>query len=216
MGVPDMDNAIEPLVTLVDDDANVRDAMGNLLNSVGIETVAFGSAAELFGVTIPDRPGCLVLDVRMPGMSGLDLHRKLTSRGIYSPVVFLTGHGDISMSVEAMKAGAFDFLTKPVRDQTFLDAVSKAISSDVARRAEAETARRFVECYESLTQRERQMLRMVIAGALNKQIAFDLGISEVTVKLHRSNMMKKMQSNSVSQLFKAWQALPEKLRLNNG
>ncbi|WEX90590.1 response regulator transcription factor [Sinorhizobium garamanticum] len=202
----------KPIAMLVDDDAKVREAMSNLLNSVGIETISFSSAREVLEAKLPDRPSCFVLDVRMPGLSGLDLQRHLQANGIETPIVFLTGHGDIAMSVEAMKAGAVDFLTKPVRDQTFLDAVSNAIATDIARREATLTARKHATDYETLTQRERQVLRLVIGGALNKQIAFELGISEITVKLHRSNMMKKMHANSITQLFTAWQSLPESVR----
>ncbi|MCA1403957.1 response regulator transcription factor [Ensifer sp. IC3342] len=202
----------KPIAMLVDDDAKVREAMSNLLNSVGIETISFSSAREVLEAKLPDRPSCFVLDVRMPGLSGLDLQRHLQANGIETPIVFLTGHGDIAMSVEAMKAGAVDFLTKPVRDQTFLDAVSNAIATDIARREATLTARKHAADYETLTQRERQVLRLVIGGALNKQIAFELGISEITVKLHRSNMMKKMHANSITQLFTAWQSLPERVR----
>jgi FixJ family two-component response regulator len=204
-----------PVVTLVDDDANVREAMGNLLNSVGIDTISFASGKELLDAALPDRPGCLVLDVRMPGLSGLDVQHQLAQKGNDTPIIFLTAHGDIAMSVEAMKAGASDFLTKPVRDQTFLDAISKAISVDMARREEAEASRKLLVLYDKLTIRERQVLFLVVTGALNKQIAFDLGISEVTVKLHRSNMMKKMQVGTFNQLFGAWQALPQSVRAGN-
>jgi FixJ family two-component response regulator len=204
-----------PIVTLVDDDCDVREAMGNLLDSVGIETLAFASAQEFLNAKLPDRPGCFVLDVRMPGLSGLDLQHHLVSRGINTPVVFLTAHGDIAMSVEAMKAGALDFLTKPVRDQTFLDAVLKAIATDCTRREQAATSRLHTGRYRSLTARERQVLRLVVAGALNKQIAFELGISEVTVKLHRSGMMKKMQVTSVPHLISAWNMLPDELKAND-
>ncbi len=201
-----------PIVTLVDDDAYVREAMENLLCSVGIDTVSFASAREVIEAILPDRPGCFVLDVRMPGLSGLDLQDHLLKQGNHTPVIFLTAHGDIAMSVEAMKAGARDFLTKPVRDQTFLDAVSRAISADVARREAALSSQRQRKLYEGLTARERQVFRLVVEGNLNKQIGFELGISEVTVKLHRSNMMKKMQVATFNQLFNAWQALPPSIR----
>ncbi|MCF6110442.1 response regulator transcription factor [Mesorhizobium muleiense] len=197
-----------PLTILVDDDATVRDALEELLNSVGIDTMSFSSGQELLDTKLPDRPGCLVLDVRMPGLSGLDLQHLLASKGILTPIVFLTGHGDIAMSVQAMKAGAVDFLTKPVRDQTFLDAVSTAIANDVARRAASTVSRKNMALYETLTPREREVLRLVVSGAMNKQIASDLGISEITVKLHRSNMMKKMNARSISHLFNVWQSLP--------
>ncbi|MGA0616963.1 response regulator transcription factor [Paracoccus sp. KR1-242] len=201
-----------PFVTLVDDDVNVREAMGALLESVGIESFAFASARDMLNATLPDRPGCFLLDVRMPGLSGLDLQQHLASKGMNMPVVFLTGHGDIAMSVEAMKAGALDFLTKPVRDQTLLDAVLKAIAIDVDRREAAAETRLHSGHFRTLTSRERQVLKLVVGGAMNKQIAFQLGISEVTVKLHRSSMMRKMQASSVPQLLNAWQAIPDSLR----
>jgi FixJ family two-component response regulator len=201
-----------PLAVLVDDDAAVLEALGNLLNSVGVETMPFSSTAELLATDLPDRPACLVLDVRMPGLSGLDLQQHLAARGVDRPTIFLTGHGDIPMSVQAMKAGAVDFLTKPVRDQTLIDAVYAAIASDVARRAAAIESRRSAELYATLTLRERQVLRSVVRGSLNKQIAFELGISEVTVKLHRSSMMRKMQASSLTQLLSTWQSLPPEVR----
>ncbi len=208
MGVATSGIADSPVTILVDDDATVRDALEELLNSVGIDTISFSSGQELLDAKLPDRPGCLVLDVRMPGLSGLDLQHLLATKGILTPIVFLTGHGDIAMSVQAMKAGAVDFLTKPVRDQTFLDAVSTAIANDVARRAASTESRKNVALYETLTPREREVLRLVVSGAMNKQIASDLGISEITVKLHRSNMMKKMNASSISHLFNVWQSLP--------
>lgn len=196
-----------PVVTLVDDDAHVRDAIENLLSSVGIDSRSFPSARAFIDCDTLDRPGCLVLDVRMPGLSGLDLQDHLLKNGIQTPIIFLTAHGDIAMTVEAMKAGAQDFLTKPVRDQTFLDAVARAITADIAKREEEADRRRIVALYDRLTARERQVFRLVVEGALNKQIAFQLGITEVTVKLHRSNLMKKMHVSTFNQLFHAWQAL---------
>src|SRR5262245_45212153 len=145
----------------------------------------------------------------MPGLSGLDLQHLLATKGILTPVVFLTGHGDIAMSVQAMKAGAVDFLTKPVRDQTLLDAVSTAIAADIDRRAASTVSRRNIALYETLTPRERQVLLLVVTGAMNKQIAFDLGIS---VKIHRINMMRKMEARSLTQLYSAWQSLPADIR----
>jgi FixJ family two-component response regulator len=208
-----MDERAEHAVAiLVDDDPAVCEALGDLLNSVGVDTIAFSSAAELLAADLPDRPVCIVLDVRMPGLSGLDLQGQLTERGIARPIVFLTGHGDVAMSVQAMKAGAIDFLTKPVRDQTFLDAVSRAIAADIEQRKIGAQTRRIAALYGTLTPRERQVLRLVVKGALNKQIAFQLDISEVTVKLHRSTMMKKMHATSTAQLFSAWQALPDDIR----
>ena len=212
MGVETLGIADNPVTILVDDDAAVRDALEELLNSVGIDTMSFSSGQELLDAKLPDRPGCLVLDVRMPGLSGLDLQHLLATKGILTPIVFLTGHGDIAMSVQAMKAGAVDFLTKPVRDQTLLDAVSAAIAADVARRAASTVSRKNAALYATLTPREREVLRLVVSGAMNKQIASDLGISEITVKLHRSNMMKKMNARSVTHLLGAWQSMPAAMR----
>ncbi|CAH2398594.1 response regulator transcription factor [Mesorhizobium ventifaucium] len=212
MGVATSGIAESPVAIVIDDDAAVRDALEELLNSVGIDTISFSSGQEVLDATLPDRPSCLVLDVRMPGLSGLDLQNLLASKGIRTPIVFLTGHGDIAMSVEAMKAGAVDFLTKPVRDQTFLDAVSTAIATDVARRAASTASRNSVALYETLTPREREVLKLVVSGAMNKQIASDLGISEITVKLHRSNMMKKMNARSISHLINVWHSFPADIR----
>jgi FixJ family two-component response regulator len=208
MGVANSEASDSPIAILVDDDAEVRDSLEELLASVGIASLLFSSAREVLEAKLPDRPGCIVLDVRMPGLSGIDLQHLLATKGILTPIVFLTGHGDIAMSVEAMKAGAVDFLTKPVRDQTFLDAVSAAIAADIARREASAVARKNLALYEALTPREREVLSFVVSGAMNKQIAFDLGISEITVKLHRSNMMKKMNARSVSHLFNVCQSLP--------
>jgi len=201
-----------PLVLIVDDDEAVRLALQELMFSVGLDAAGFASARELLDTALPDRSGCMVLDVRLPGTSGLDLQQQLASNGRTKPIVFLTGHGDIPMTVQAMKAGAIDFLTKPVRDQTLLDAVTAGIERDVAQRAQARVARQHVDHHKTLTRRERQVLHAVALGRFNKQIAYDLGISEVTVKLHRSNVMKKMRATSVGELIRAWEALPAELR----
>jgi FixJ family two-component response regulator len=201
-----------PLVVIVDDDAAVREALSDLVLSSGYESLSFASTRELLDSDALDHPGCLVLDVRMPGASGLDLQQQLMRSGNPKPVIFLTGHGDIPMTVQAMKAGAVDFLTKPVRDQTLLDAIAAAIARDAAQRAEAEVEQRNVDRVGALTPREREVLGEVARGRLNKQIAFDLGISEVTVKLHRSNAMRKMQVTSVGALVRLWETLPEPMR----
>ena len=172
----------------------------------------FASTRDLLDAGLLGTARCLILDVRMPGSSGLDLQHHLAASGNAKPIIFLTGHGDIPMTVQAMKPGAVDFLTKPVRDQTLLDAVTAAIERDVAQRARASARQTHVERLETLTPRERQVLREVARGRLNKQIAFDLGISEVTVKLHRSNVMRKMQAASVGELIRAWEALPADMR----
>lgn len=201
-----------PLVLIVDDDEAVRTALVELMESVGLQAVGFGSARDLTEAELPDRPGCLVLDVRMPGSSGLDLQHHLAAAGNEKPIVFLTGHGDIPMTVQAMKAGAVDFLTKPFRDQSLLDAVTAGIERDRAQRVDARLVRQQTDHYAALTARERQVLRLVAMGRLNKQIAFDLGITEVTVKLHRSSVMKKMQVASIGELIRAWEKLPAELR----
>lgn len=201
-----------PLVLVVDDDAAVRSSIEELMLSVGIDSTGFGSTRELLDAELPERPGCLVLDVRMPGSSGLDLQQQLVTSGNAKPIVFLTGHGDIPMSVQAMKAGAVDFLTKPVRDQSLLDAVALGIERDIAQRADARLVKSHVDRHATLTARERQVLRLVASGRLNKQIAYELGITEVTVKLHRSSVMKKMGALSVGELIRAWDVLPAHLR----
>jgi len=207
-----VEEAERPLVVIVDDDAEVRSALQELMESVGIDATGFASTRELLDAELPERAGCLVLDVRMPGLSGLDLQHHLAAAGNPKPIVFLTGYGDIPMSVQAMKAGAVDFLTKPVRDQTLLDAVTAGIERDITQRLQARIVKRHVDHYAALTPRERQVLHAVALGRLNKQIAHDLGISEVTVKLHRSSVMKKMEAVSVGELIRAWEALPTKLR----
>jgi len=207
--------AKHPLVIIVDDDASVREALCELMQSAGFEAISFSSTKALLETSTLDQPGCLILDVRMPGSSGLDLQRHLTSSGNPKPVIFLTAHGDIPMTVQAMKAGAVDFLTKPVRDQTLLDAVNAAIGLDAARRAEAAKIKGHVERLQTLTPREREIMHEVTRGRLNKQIAFDLGISEVTVKLHRGNLMRKMEVASIGELIRAWEALPVRMRATN-
>jgi FixJ family two-component response regulator len=197
---------------IVDDDAMVREGLSELLESAGFFPVAFASTGDLLDAGVLERPGCLVVDVRMPGASGLDLQHRLAESGNPKPVIFLTGHGDIPMTVQAMKAGAVDFLTKPVRDQTLLDAVAAGIALDAARRAQAALVWRTVERVETLTPREREVLHEVARGRLNKQIAFDLGISEVTVKLHRGNAMRKMAAASIGELIRAWEMLPAPVR----
>ena len=200
--------ADHPLVIIVDDDASVREAISELILSAGLRPVCFASIRDLLDAEVLECPGCLILDVRMPGASGLDLQRQLAQKGNPKPIIFLSGHGDIPMTVQAMKAGAVDFLTKPARDQTLLDAVIAGIAMDAARRAAAEVVKRNVERLETLTPRERQVLQEVARGRLNKQIAFDLGISEITVKLHRGNVMRKMEVGSIGELIRAWETLP--------
>jgi FixJ family two-component response regulator len=206
------DNKDHPLVLIVDDDQEIRSALQELLLSVGIDAHCFASTPELLHADLPERPGCLILDVRMPGASGLDLQQHLAVNGNARPIIFLTGHGDIAMSVQAIKAGAVDFLTKPVRDQTLLDAVAAAIEKDISQRKAARLVKEHIDRYAKLTPREREVLREVAKGRLNKQIAFDLGISEVTVKLHRGSVTKKLQATSVGQLIRIWELLPAGVR----
>ncbi len=201
-----------PVVLIVDDDPDVRIALEELLMSVGIAADGYASAADLIAAGLPDRPCCIILDVRLPGASGLDVQDELEKRGDAPPVVFLTGHGDIPMTVKAMKAGAVDFLTKPVREQSLLDAVAAALARDTERRERARIVAGHLARFADLTPRERQVIREVAAGRLNKQIAYDLGISEVTVKLHRGNATRKLNVTSVSQLIRLWETLPENVR----
>ncbi|WP_445682533.1 response regulator transcription factor [Radicibacter daui] len=191
-----------PLVIIVEDDAGMREALADLFCSVGIEAVAFSSTAELMAATLPDRPGCMVLDVRLPGGSGLDLQTHLAASGNRRPVIFMTGHGDIPMTVRAMKAGAVDFLTKPFRDQDMLDAVDAAIEKDRVRRREEGAAQEVLRLAATLTPREREVMAAVVRGLMNKQIAGELGITEITVKLHRGNVMRKLNARSVADLVR--------------
>jgi FixJ family two-component response regulator len=191
----------EPLVLIVDDDPSIREAIADLLRSVNMEFMSFATTADLLSAAIPDRPGCMVLDIRLPDLSGLDLQMHLQARGNRMPIIFLTGYGDIPMSVRAMKAGAADFLTKPARDQDLLDAIFAAIERDkVRRKAEAETTS-IARLAATLTPREREVAAAVARGLVNKQIAHELGISEITVKLHRGSAMRKMQASSVADLI---------------
>jgi FixJ family two-component response regulator len=198
----------EPLVIIVDDDASVREALSELMMSAGFDVVCHASTFAFLDVGSPERPCCLIVDVRMPGASGLDLQERLIRSSDPRPIIFLTGYGDIPMTVQAMKAGAIDFLTKPVRDQTLLDAVHTAVAKDRVQRQKAAELKRNLERLATLTPREREVLHQVMGGQLNKQIAFDLGISEVTVKLHRSNAMRKMAMSSMGQMIRAWETLP--------
>ena len=207
--------AERPLVIIVDDDASVREALEELIQSAGFYSTSFASTRELLDADVLDSPGCLILDVRMPGANGLHLQQHLAQNGNPKPIIFLTGHGDIPMTVQAMKAGAVDFLTKPVRDQTLLDAVIAGIAMDAARRAELVVVKRNVGRFKVLTAREREVLHELARGRVNKQIAFDLGISEATVKLHRGNLMRKMEANSVGALIRAWETLPSSMRASS-
>lgn len=190
------------LVYVVDDDASVRTAIGRLLRSVGLEIQVFASATEFLGFARPDRPGCVVLDVRMPRLSGLDLQQELVASGQALPIIFVSGHADVPMSVRAMKAGAVDFLPKPFHDQDLLDAVQRAIAADRERRARDAELAAVRKVYETLTPREREVLSHVVSGALNKQIAGALGTSEKTVKVHRARIMDKMGAESLADLVR--------------
>ena len=189
-------------VFVVDDDRSVREGLVDLINSVGMKVEAFSSAQEFLRCKRPDTPACLVLDVRLPGPSGLDLQRQLGRSGHPIPVIFITGHGDIPMSVRAMKDGAVEFLTKPFRDQDLLDAIHQALDSDRAAREQRAKAAELRCRYESLTPREREVMHLVVRGLLNKQIASELGASEVTIKMHRGQVMHKMRAESVVELLR--------------
>jgi FixJ family two-component response regulator len=192
----------EPVVLVVDDDQSMREALEGLFRSVGLGVKVFGSTSELMRSTLPHVPSCLVLDVRLPGVSGLDFQADLTAAGIRIPIIFMTGHGDIPMSVQAMKAGAVDFLTKPFRHQEMIHAVNRALAADRKRRADHETVSEWRLLYDSLTARERQVIALVSAGLRNKQIAADLGISEITAKVHRLHIMRKMRARSLADLVR--------------
>ncbi|WP_113408864.1 response regulator transcription factor [Rhizobiales bacterium] len=191
-----------PLVTIVDDDEGMRESVGEILRSVGIASVGFGSTAELLAATVPDRPGCLLLDVRLPGLSGLELQTKLAAAGNRKPIIFMTGYGDVPMTVRAMKAGALDFLQKPFRDQDIIDAVTAAIEKDREQRSQLSATMEISKLAATLTPRETQVMDAVIRGLLNKQIAHELQLSEITVKIHRGNVMRKMKSGSVADLVR--------------
>jgi len=189
-------------VVVIDDDASVRKALDNLFRSVGLEVELFSSPQEFLQSERPDRPGCIVLDVRFPGRSGLDMQREISAANTPLPIIFITGYGDIPMSVRAMKAGAVEFLTKPFRDQDLLDAVGVALEKDRVRRANEVRLSELRTRFQTLTARERQVLSLVIAGRLNKQIAGELGVSEMTVKMHRRQVMRKMQATGLAQLVR--------------
>lgn len=190
------------VVFVIDDDASLRRAIQRVLGSVGLHVELFGSAREFLAAGRPDVPSCVVLDVRLPGMSGLDLQRELTAAGIHIPLIFITSYGDIPMSVRAMKAGAVEFLTKPFRDQDLLDAIQLALKRDRLRRESEADVQLLRERFESLTPREREILPLVVSGLLNKQIAASIGTSEATVKVHRSQLTRKMGAQSLADLVR--------------
>jgi RNA polymerase sigma factor (sigma-70 family) len=191
-----------PVVFVVDDDPSVRSSLKFLMSSVGLQVESFDSADALLERKLPDAPSCLVLDVRLRGLSGLDFQRELAARNCHMPIIFITGHGDIPMSVRAMKAGAVEFLTKPFRDQDLLDAVRIALEKDRGRRERKKEVSDLKERFNSLTPREQKVISMVVSGMLNKQIADQLGTAENTVKVHRSRAMEKMHAQSVAELVK--------------
>jgi FixJ family two-component response regulator len=200
---------LDPIVFVIDDDRMIREAMHSLIRSVGLRVETFASAREFLLAKRPDAPACLVLDVRMPDVSGLDLQRQLGEAKIEIPIIFITGHGDIPMSVRAMKDGAHEFLTKPVRGQDLLDAVQKAIASDRELRKETAELSAIRARFDSLTPREREVLNLVVAGLLNKQIADELGASELTIKTHRAHVMQKTEADSLAHLVR----MAEKLKI---
>ena len=190
------------IVFVIDDDATIREALRSLLRSVGLQVELFATTREFLARRRPEVPSCLVLDVRLPGTGGLDFQRQLAEAGIHIPIIFITGHGDIPMSVRAMKAGAIEFLTKPFRDQDLLDAIQVALEKDGARRRREGEIAVIRERFESLTPREREILPWVVSGLLNKQIAAQIGTSETTVKVHRSQLMRKMGADSLADLVR--------------
>jgi len=190
----------KPTVLIVDDDADIRESLQSLLRSVGLESRAMDSLPDFLKSEPPPGPTCLILDVRLPGRSGLDYQRDLAAANVKLPIIFITGHGDVPMSVQAMKGGAIEFLTKPFRDQDLLDAIQLGLTRDRARCESEEALRTVRECFETLTPREREVMQHVVSGRLNKQIASDIGISEMTVKIHRGNVMRKMKAASLPDL----------------
>lgn len=204
--LPEADNN-EPIVMVVDDDPSVRRALINLFESVGLRVAAFGSAPEILQSKPPEVPSCLVLDIRLPGLSGLDLQADLAKANIHTPIIFITGHGDIPMTVRAMKSGAVDFLTKPMRDQDILDAVQAAIQRDRKRREIEKMVSNVRSRFESLTPRERDVLSLVASGKMNKNVAAELGLAEITVKIYRGQIMRKMGAKSLAELVKMNEAL---------
>jgi FixJ family two-component response regulator len=200
-------NADDPIVRIVDDDPSMRRALTNLFQSVGLKVEAFGSAAEVMDAKPPAVPSCLVLDIRLPGSSGLDLQADLAKANIHTPVIFITGHGDIPMTVRAMKSGAVDFLTKPVRDQDMLDAVQAALERDRKRRDAEKSVSGVRSRFESLSTRQRDVLSLVASGLMNKQVAAELGLAEITVKIYRGQIMRKMGARSLADLVRMTDAL---------
>jgi FixJ family two-component response regulator len=201
-----------PVVIVIDDDPMVRRALDSLFRSIGLATALYESATAFLASEPPNARSCIITDVRMPGLSGLDFQKALTSQGVTTPVILITGHGDVPMSVRAMKAGAVDFLTKPFRDQDLIDAVHEALERDRRIRERASDIAGVEARYAQLTPRERQVMDMVVAGLMNKQTAAELGLSEITVKLHRSSLMRKMEIHTVADLVRLSQDLKSRAR----
>lgn len=198
----DLASSEEPIVFVIDDDASMREALRSLFESVGLRVEVFGSASEFLQSKLPDVASCLILDIRLPRVSGLDFQVDLATAGIHIPIIFMTGHGDIPMSVRAMKAGAIDFLTKPFRDQDMLDAVTMAIERDRKRRNDAKILSDLQARLATLTPREREVMALVVSGLMNKQIAAEIGTAEITVKIHRGHIMRKMAAKSLADLVR--------------
>jgi FixJ family two-component response regulator len=201
----------EPTVVVIDDDEEIREGLQGLLGSVGLRVELFATVQEFLGSARPDRPGCLVLDVRLPGRSGLDFHDDLLRANVQMPVIFISGHADVPMSVRAMKAGAVEFLTKPVRHQDLLDAIQRALDQDVVRRENDKAATELRVRLDTLSLREREVMMLVVAGLLNKQIAHEIGVTEATVKFHRGQVMRKMRARSLVELVR----MADKLKLSH-
>jgi FixJ family two-component response regulator len=197
-----MSSKPRPQVCVIDDDAEVRGALGSLMRSAGLDAALFETPDAFLAAGVPDRPSCLVLDIRLQGENGLDFQQRLGAQGVFIPVILITGHGDIPMTVRGMKAGAVDFLPKPFRDEDMLAAVYAAIERDGVRRAQDAEARKLRSIYDELTPREREVMALVVAGLMNKQVAARLDLSEITVKIHRGNVMRKMEAQSLADLVR--------------